>query len=151
VRPDGRKTQVDSGLAFPRALTFSSDQTLIYVADSASHWVYSYQVKPDGTLDHKQKYYWLHTPDDSPESGANSMCVDADGRLYVATRLGVQVCDQAGRVNCILPIPGGYVTAVSIAENTIYARTGDHLYSRKLKAHGAPAWATPVKPAAPRL
>ena len=26
--------------------------------------------------------------------------VDRDGRLYVATRLGIQVCDQAGRVNC---------------------------------------------------
>ena len=31
------------------------------------------------------------------------MEVDSAGRLYVATRLGIQVCDQAGRVNCILP------------------------------------------------
>jgi hypothetical protein len=33
------------------------------VADYASHWVYSYQVQPDGTLAHKQKYYHLHVPD----------------------------------------------------------------------------------------
>ena len=27
------------------------------------------------------------------------------GRLYVATRMGIQACEQAGRVNCILPTP----------------------------------------------
>jgi sugar lactone lactonase YvrE len=36
--------------------------------------------------------------------------VDCEGRLYVATALGVQVCDQAGRVNAIIPTPNGRVT-----------------------------------------
>jgi hypothetical protein len=49
----------------------------------------------------------LYTADDS---GASGLCVDRDGRLYVATRLGVQVCDQAGRVNAILPTPNGRVS-----------------------------------------
>ena len=154
VKPDGKKALVDAGLGFPRALTLSSDQTLLYVADSATHWIYSYQIQPDGSVKHKQKYYWLHTPDDSTDSGANSMCVDAYGRLYVATRLGIQVCDQAGRVNCILPVPGGYVTAIAFGgseSNTLYARTGNNLFSRRLKSRGAPAWAAPIKPAAPRL
>jgi sugar lactone lactonase YvrE len=154
VLPNGTKKEVDSGLGRGRAITLSSDQTLLYVADSASHWIYSYQIQPDGTLKHKQRYYWLHTPDASTDSGANSMCVDSDGRLYVATRLGIQVCDQAGRVNCILPVPGGYVTAISfggINSTTLYARNGNDLYSRKLKSRSAPAWATPIKPAPPRL
>ena len=154
IAPNGRKKEIDSGLGRGRAITLSSDQSLLYVADSASHWVYSYHIQPDGALKHKQKYYWLHTPDDSTDSGANSMCVDSDGRLYVATRLGVQVCDQAGRVNCILPVPGGNVTAISfggINSTTLYARTANDLYSRKLKPRAAPAWATPIKPAPPRL
>ena len=37
-------------------------------------------------------------------SGADGMRVDRDGRLYVTTRLGIQVCDQAGRVSAIIPI-----------------------------------------------
>ena len=39
----------------------------------------------------------------------DGMRVDRSGRLYVATRMGIQVCDQAGRVQCILPTPNGRV------------------------------------------
>ena len=31
----------------------------------------------------------------------------------VATKLGIQVCDQAGRVNCIIPTPNGKVSNFS--------------------------------------
>ena len=75
----------------------------------ARHWVYSYQIQPDGSLAHKQKYYHLHVPDTADDSGADGMRVDRDGRLYVATRMGIQVCDQAGRVNCIIPTPNGKI------------------------------------------
>jgi hypothetical protein len=36
------------------------------------------------------------------------MTVDAEGYLYVATSYGIQICDQAGRVNAIIakPQPG---------------------------------------------
>jgi hypothetical protein len=41
---------------------------------------------------------------------------DKAGRLYVATRMGIQVCDQAGRVNCIIPTPNGLVSNLASAE-----------------------------------
>ena len=43
------------------------------------------------------------------DAGADGIRVDRDGRLYVTTRMGIQVCDQAGRVNCIIPTPNGRV------------------------------------------
>jgi gluconolactonase len=46
-------------------------------------------------------------PDTQTDAGADGMKVDTAGRLYVATRLGIQVADQAGRVNIILPLPSG--------------------------------------------
>jgi sugar lactone lactonase YvrE len=52
-------------------IALSPDQSLLYVADTLSHWVYSYQVQADGTLSHKQRYYWLHSPDDANDSGAD--------------------------------------------------------------------------------
>ena len=38
----------------------------------------------------------------------DGMTVDSEGYLYVATRYGIQICDQAGRVNAIIakPQPG---------------------------------------------
>lgn len=154
LKPGQKKQLVDSLLDGPSGVTLSPDQTLLYVSESRTRWVYSYQIAPDGTLKNKQRYYWLHLADESGGSGAGPMCVDRDGRLYVATDLGIQVCDQAGRVNCILPLPGGRVTSVTFGgENgdTLYATSGGVVYARKLGVKGAPAWAAPLKPAAPRL
>ncbi|MFN0120207.1 MAG: SMP-30/gluconolactonase/LRE family protein [Blastocatellia bacterium] len=154
IRPNGEKKEVDTGLRFSNGATLSPDQTLLYVADMRAHWVYSWQIQADGTLAHKQKYYWLNVPDNFEDSGADGMRVDRDGRLYVATRMGIQVCDQAGRVNAILPTPNGRVSNLSFGgENldVLYATCGDKVYRRKLKVKGANAWDSPIKPAAPRL
>lgn len=154
IAPDGTKRVVDKGLKFSNGLTLSPDQSLLYVADTRSHWVYSYQIRPDGGLQFKQQYYHLHVPDTADDSGADGVEVDKDGRLYVATRLGIQVCDQAGRVNSIIPTPNGKISNLTFGGpqfNVLFATCGDRVYKRKLKVNGAPSWAPPRKPAAPRL
>jgi sugar lactone lactonase YvrE/enterochelin esterase-like enzyme len=154
ISPKGEKRVVDTGLRFANGITLSPDQTLLYVADSRSHWVYSYKVRPDGTLTDKQKYYHLHVPDAADDSAADGLRVDRAGRLYVATRSGIQVCDQAGRVNCIIPTPNGRVSNLCFGGadfDTLYATCGNRVYKRKMKAKGAQAFAAPIKPAPPRL
>jgi sugar lactone lactonase YvrE len=154
VTPQGEKKVVDTGLRFANGITVSPDQTLLYVADSRTHWVYSYQIQADGSLAFKQKYYHLHVPDTADDSGADGLRVDRDGRLYVATRMGIQVCDQAGRVNCIIPTPNGRLANFCFggeAHDTLYACCGDKVFARKLKAKGAMAFEAPFKPAPPRL
>lgn len=154
ISKSGDKKVVDQGLIFPNGICLSPDQTLLYVADARSHWVYSYQIQPDGTLAHKQKYYHLHMPDTADFAGADGICVDSAGRLYVATRMGVQICDQAGRVNCIIPTPNGRCSNLTFGGETfdvLIATCGDKVYQRKVKATGANAFAPPFKPAAPRL
>jgi sugar lactone lactonase YvrE/enterochelin esterase-like enzyme len=156
ISPKGEKKEVESdkGIRFSNGVTVSPDQSLLYVADSRSHWVYSYQIQADGSLAHKQKYYHLHVPDTADDSGADGMRTDKDGRLWVATRMGLQVCDQAGRVNCIIPMPNGKISNLCFGGekfDTVYATCGDRVYKRKVKVQGAQAWQPPIKPAAPRL
>ena len=150
----GKSKEVDSGLKFSNGICLSPDQTLLYVSDSRTHWVFSYHVQPDGSLKDKQKYYHLHVPDTADDSGADGMRVDKDGRLYVATRLGIQFCDQAGRVNGIIPTPNGKVSNLTFGgENfdVMYATCGDKVYSRKVKVKGANAHQPPLRPAPPGL
>lgn len=154
ISPKGEKTVVDTGLRFSNGITLSPDQSLLYVADSRTHWVYSYQIQPDGTLAYKQKYFHLHVPDTAEDSGADGLRTDKDGRLYVATRMGIQVCDQAGRVNFIIPTPNGKVSNFDFGGadfKTLYATCGDKVYSRKLKVEGARHFQAPTKPMSPRL
>ena len=154
VSPKGEKKIVDEKLKFANGLCCSPDQSLLYVADSRTHWVYSYVIQPDGSLAHKQKYFHLHVADKDEDSGADGVRTDRDGRVWVATRIGLQVCDQPGRVNCIIPTPNGKVSNLTFGgENfdTVYATCGDRVYSRKVKVKGANGWQAPFKPAKPGL
>jgi gluconolactonase len=162
ISPTGEKHPVDARrLNSPSAITISPDHSLLYVADAAGPFVHSFQIQPDGSLTNQQPYFHLHLPDTENGSGAAGMCVDSAGRLYVATTLGIQVCDQAGRVNCILPPPLPKTTAVTLGGanfDTLYAIGADPLYPsqqvvyrRKLKVKGVPAFAAPIKPAPPHL
>ena len=63
--------------------------------------------------------------------------------MYFATALGIQVCDQAGRVNCIIPTPNGRVANLAFGGekfDTIFATCGDRIYSRQVKVQGANAF-----------
>jgi len=154
VDKEGKKSVVDTGIKFPNGITTSPDQTLLYVAESRSHWVWSYQIQPDGTLKHKQKYFHLHAPDTADEASADGLKVDRDGRLYVATRIGVQFCDQAGRVNGIIPTPNGKCANIAFGGekfDVLYATCGDKVFRRKLKVTGYNHFEAPFKPKAPGL
>jgi sugar lactone lactonase YvrE len=135
-------------------VTLSPDQSLLYVADYRSHWVYSYVIQPDATLADKQRYFWLHVADTDDQSNADGIRVDRAGNLYVATRLGIQICDQAGRVNAIIPTPNRRVANLVFGGakfDTLFATCGDKVYKRKLNATGANAWDVPSKTPKPRL
>lgn len=154
ISPKGEKKIVDTGLKFANGICLSPDHSLLYVGDSRTHWIYSYQVQPDGSLAYKQKYFHLHTPDAADDSGAEGMNCDRDGRVWVASRLGLQVCDQPGRVNCIIPTPNGKVSNLTFGGekfNILYCTCGDRVYSRTLKVRGVNGWEAPTKPSNPRL
>ena len=64
------------------------------------------------------------------------MAFDTRGNLYVATAIGVQVCDHNGRVRAIFSLPGGAVTGFSFVGNRLYVVCGGKIYCRKMKYTG---------------
>jgi gluconolactonase len=155
IKPNGEKRIVDEGLRFANGITLTPDQTQLYITESTSHWVWIYSVKPDGSLTNKQKYGWLHVRDADENSWSDGLKCDTAGRIYVATRMGVQVMDQLGRVNAILTLPGG-VDAANVCFaganfDTLYVACRDKVYRRKLRTRGANAFELPTRPVNPRL
>ena len=138
----------------PTGLALSPDRSLLYVADSASHWVWSFQIQTDGTLSKGQKFFHLHVADTEDDADAQGLAIDSEGRLYVGTNLGIQVCDPAGRVDSIIPGPNGPVSSLIFGgkdRSTLYAVSGGTLYRRAVKVRGLESFETPLKPTAPRL
>ncbi len=134
-------------------ITVSPDQSLLYVADFPGRFIYSYQIAPDGSLNFKQPYFQLHLPAVLTASHADGMCTSAEGWLLSATESGVQICDQAGRVNLIVPKPGHgrRVCYVRLHENTLYAATADAVWKRAVKLSAAKPYEPPMLPPAPKL
>ena len=156
IRPTGEKFIVDEGLKFPNGVTLSPDQTQLYATESATHWVWIYKIKADGTLTNKQRYGWLHVPDTEENAWPDGLKCDTAGRIFVASRLGIQIMDQLGRVNAILPVPpsNGQTSNVYFggpAFNILYVTAGDKVFRRKLKTQGCNSFMKPIKPANPRM
>ena len=156
LRPSGEKVILDEGLKFANGLCFSPDQTQLYVTESASHWVWVYSILPDGTLVNKQKFGWLHVRDTDENAWSDGIKCDRDGRIYVTSLSGIQIMDQLGRVNAILPLPKtkGQVSNLCFGGpnfDVLYASVHDKVYRRKVKGKGANNFDVPIKPAAPRL
>jgi len=136
----GNKRVVFTGIEFPNGVRLSPDHSLLTVADTRGKWVWSFQVQPDGSLTDGEPYYRLETPDDSSQSGADGMTYDTEGFLYIATKLGIQVCDQPGRVNAIInkPQEAGLSNLVFGGPDMqwLYVTSRDKVYRRHLRRQG---------------
>ncbi len=156
VPKGGTARQIDDTLARPGGVALSADQSQLYVADAGRQLSYAYRIQADGTPVDKQPYIYVHhQPGAAHDNGAAGMAVDTEGRIYMATALGIQVFDQLGKCHGILPLPGeGRATAVAFGGpefSHLAVLRGGRIYVRRIKATGAPSWFAPVTPPAPRL
>jgi gluconolactonase len=151
----GQPRVVDEGIEYPNGVMFSPDQTLLYVSDHAAQLSWTFQIQPDGSLAHKQRYFYVHMPDAATRSGADGMVADTNGSVYIATFLGVQVFDQIGKCHAIIPPPGrGSLSSVKFGGanlDELYVTNGGQVFKRKVKTKGAVSWRPPFKPPPPRL
>ncbi len=128
------------------ALCLSADQTQLFMATDEAR-ITAAQITPEGGLQFGQSYYQLESP-------AMALCVDSNGWLYAATDQGIEVCDQAGRVNFIIATPerpyGVCFGGKDLSE--LHIACGHVIYKRPTKAKGVVSGQqAPIKPAAPRL
>ena len=137
---DGKKQVVDEGIEFPNGLIATPDHAFLVVADKWGRFTYSFRIEEDGSLGNKQRLGHVHLLDDDRRSGSDGMTVDKEGRVYVATQLGVQIFDQLGRCHLILTKPGpGSLTNMTFGgENgdVLFVTCGGAVYKRKLKTNG---------------
>lgn len=137
----GHKRVVYDGIDFPRAVRASPDQRLLVVNDARTRWVWGFQIQIDGSLINGRQFCRLENSDESSGPDAGGMAFDSEGFLYVATKIGVQVCDPQGRVTAIIDTPASEgVAAVFFGGPSLqwlYVTDGNKLYRRPAKRRGA--------------
>jgi enterochelin esterase-like enzyme/sugar lactone lactonase YvrE len=124
----------------PWGLHVSPDEHLLDVSDRDGRWVWSFQIDNDATLRNGMAFNHLEPPDESFNNMSGGMTIDDSGHLFVATSLGIQICDQPGRVVGIIRSPqAGWANGVAFGGpglHTLYATAGDKVFARKLRRTG---------------
>jgi sugar lactone lactonase YvrE len=156
ISPAGEKKVVDKGLNFPNGIALTPDQSQLIVGDMKGAGLYAYTIAADGSLSNKALFYYAQVAPNQGGCGADGLTVDADGRVYAATPIGVQVFDQGGRVFAVVnkPTPGKPMSSVAIGGpdlSYLYVTAGDKVFRRKIKAKGVPYYVGPVVPEKPKM
>lgn len=145
---------VAEGLKGVGALCVTPDGNWLaaYEADSTRGW--SYRIDKNGALGCGQSFYVLHKLDTDDAAYPAWAVADASPNAYqyVATTLGVQVCDANGRTAAILPLPGETAAlALCFGDKdfkTLYVLGADgKIYRRPMNVSGSAPFlpSTPVR------
>ncbi len=148
----GKVTAADVGITGPNGICLSPDQGTLAVSDYRGKHCWVFRVESDGSLKSKQPYMTMRLKPDpneereilpkfKPSCRGDGMIMDAFGRYYVTTELGVQYFDPTGRISGVIPGPSGIkgMTSVTFAGpklNFMYITCFDKIYRMKTKTQG---------------
>jgi len=136
----GNKRVVHEGLHWPRSVRASPDESVLIVSDPPTRWIWSFEIQADGSLGNGRRFYRLETSGQSSEIDTGGIAFDSEGFLYVATALGVQIFDRAGRVIAILNAPGSEAVSNLFFGGPglkwLYLTDGDRMYRKHVKRRG---------------
>jgi len=140
VSPKGEKRVVERGLGYANGIALSPDQGTLVVADMKGFNLWAYRVEPDGGLKFKQPYFTMRCPAGKIDSGADGIKIDAAGRVYATSHLGLQVLDPTGRYCGLIAKPQNAwlanVVFAGPALDTMYVTCTNKVFKRKVKAKG---------------
>jgi len=109
ISPDGVLKRIANDIERPNGIQLSTDEKVLYVANTAGEYVLAYDIANDGSVGTKKNFAklagWSKDDKDVWSSGADGLAVDAEGRLYVASNAGIEVFTAKGEALGIIPLP----------------------------------------------
>ncbi len=120
----------------PNGLCFSPDEKKLYVDDSSfeKHDIRVFDVQPDGTLQNGKAFCVIQ------EGVPDGIRCDADGRLYSASAIGVQIFAPDGALIGKILVPEKATANLCFGDvdrKTLYITASTSLYSIRLAVAGA--------------
>ena len=97
IDPAGQLTRVAADIQGANGIMLSPDDRTLYVTNTAAG-ILAYDIQPDGSIRNRRPFV-------KPEGGQDGLAVDASGRLYVASDLGIQVFSPQGQHLGLIPTP----------------------------------------------
>ncbi|MBI4886783.1 MAG: SMP-30/gluconolactonase/LRE family protein [Acidobacteria bacterium] len=128
--PGGRAARVVDGIPNPNGAILSPDEKTLYANDKDGEYLLAFDVRPDGTVGNRRNFARYRSlriaghkdPLIAEDNGADGMAVDNDGRVYVATNVGIEVFSPAGeQIGTIPAIWGAEAFTLRKPQNVAFA------------------------------
>ena len=135
---DGRVSRLIDDLKFPNGVILSPDEKTLYVIDSKSPDVMAYSVLAPGRIDRARPFCQLEQNPQANMPGGDGVTVDCKGNLYVASPLGVQVVNTAGKSLGIITVPeqAYNVTFGGKEQSTLFIAAESSVYAVQMETKG---------------
>ena len=99
LNADGKLMRVANDIMGVNGISMSPDWKTLYTT-AGNNGVLAYDIQPDTTIKNRRTFC-------KPEGGQDGLAVDAMGRLYAATAMGVQIFSPEGQPIGRIPMPRG--------------------------------------------
>ena len=104
IAPDGAVTAVVNDIEYPNGLTFSPDESILYVANTRERMhIAAYDVQPNGTVTGGRVFADMSSAE--TDGVPDGMKVDSEGRVYCTGPGGCWVFTPAGQLIGIIRLP----------------------------------------------
>lgn len=127
IDKNGALTLLYDQLALPNGITFSPDETLLYVSDSETGDILRFEVLENGDLSDHIVFANIGKPGD--KGAADGLITDSEGRLYTTGPTGLTVFDAEGNQLATLSFDE-QITNVEWGsdEKTLYVTGANNVY-----------------------
>ena len=109
ITPEGKLLRIANDIERPNGIQLSTDEKVLYVANTLGEYIFAYDVAADGSISGKRNFAKLDgyrkTDNGSYSSGADGLAVDAKGHLYVASTSGIEVFSAVGEALGTIALP----------------------------------------------
>jgi gluconolactonase len=139
LAPDGKVTGLfDQDLPNPNGVILSPDERTLYVIPSGSADMMAYSVESPGKVGTGRVHCTLKQRTGQQNAGGDGVAVDTKGDLYIATGLGIQVFDPAGKHLGTIEFPEQPSNCDFGGPDmkTLYVTARTSLYAAKMEATG---------------
>jgi len=110
ITPAGSTLRVAEGIERPNGVQLSPDERTLYVNNSDGEYLLAFDIQADGTLRNRRnfaRYEGVIRAGERLTSGADGLAIDAQGRVYACTQVGIQVFNAQGQPLGIIPLSRG--------------------------------------------